>query len=175
MKNFKNISNKIIIVFLFLIIFFSVGMILFPDTFIKIAPFKLHAILTDSMESKIPVDSLVVAGSVNNIEKDDIILFEANEPTIDPDNKIVIAHYFKNTYVENGVTYYQTYNEKSGLDNYKIIKDDIIGSYKFHIPYIGKFFLFIKSDYGFSLLMQFIIIYVIYKYFSRRLSDSEDY
>ena len=75
----------------------------------------------------------------------DSVTFHANRFGKD----ILLTHYFKKTQVKDGITYYRTQGASAkDYDNYETTRSDIIGKYMFHIPYLGKIFLFLKSPFG---------------------------
>lgn len=100
------------------------------------------------------------------IEKDDIITFLANRFG----EKIVIMHRFSHTEMnEAGEIVYKTHPEGSdSLDIYETKRDDILGVYLFHIPYVGKWILFLKSAFGRLWLCQMIVILLIKELISSR-------
>lgn len=151
---------------------FIVSGILLPDLYNKKIPFSFYTIITDSMESKIPVDSLVLVKTYKSdmkIKKDDIITFRTErfgEP-------IVITHRFSHTETsEDGSVIYKTHPEKSKTtDPYETTQNDILGIYVFHIPYLGKIILFLKSQFGFLWLCEMITILLIKETLKARWSE----
>ena len=76
-----------------------------------------------------------------------IVTFQANRFGDD----ILLTHYFRETQIGNdGNLYYRTQAEgKDFYDNYETKRSDILGTYVYHIPFLGKVFLFLKSTFGF--------------------------
>ena len=114
------------------------------------------------MEPKIPTYSLVL---VKKFETDeDIQLHPQQIITFHADRfgqRIIITHHFNKTErTDEGITIYRTNAEgKDQLDIYQTTREDLIGTYLFHIPYIGKIILFLKSKFGFILYGEFLIIF----------------
>lgn len=164
MKILKKFIIKIFYVVIIFLILYIVTMIIIPEKVNNILDYKFYTVLTNSMEPKIPTYSLVC---IKKFEKDEIIdlkpqqiiTFHANRFGED----IVITHHFNRTEkTEDGTVIYRTNTEGSDiLDYYQITRDDLIGTYIFHIPYIGKFILFLKSKFSFILYGEIIIILLI--------------
>lgn len=141
---------------------FIIYAIFFPHAYEEIIPYRFYTVLTNSMEPKIGANSLVLVKSYENgmkLEKNTIITFLANRFG----EKIIITHRFSHTELnENGEIIYRTHPESGGmLDIYETESNDILGVYLFHIPYMGKIILFLKSPFGVLWLCQVIVIFLI--------------
>lgn len=148
--------------------------IFFPDVHIEIFPYRFYNVLTNSMEPKIGTNSLVLVKTYDErvkIEKDDIIIFFANRFG----EKMIIMHRFSHTEMnEGGETVYKTHPEKSEtLDIYDTKKEDILGVYLWHIPYAGKFILFLKSAFGLLWICQIMVIFLIKELISARWEEKQ--
>lgn len=148
----------------------------FPDIHQNMIPYRFYNVLTDSMEPKIGTDSLVLVKTYNSnmkIKKDDIITFLANRFG----EKIVIMHRFSHTETsENGETVYKTHPEGSDTpDIYETKREDILGVYLWHIPYAGKFVLFLKSAFGLLWLCQIIVILLIKELISAKWEEKKKF
>lgn len=153
--------------------FLIICAIFFPDIHQKIIPYRFYNVLTDSMEPKIGTNSLVLMKTCDDsmeIEKDDIITFLANRFG----EKIVVMHRFSHTEMnKDGETVYRTHPEGSNtLDMYQTKREDILGVYLWHIPYIGKFILFLKSIFGLLWLCQIVSILLAKELVSAKLRVS---
>lgn len=136
--------------------------ILLPDTYRKIIPYRFHYVLTNSMEPTITTHSLVLVKTCDNhmqIEKDDIIVFFANRFG----ETMMIMHRFSHTEMnEEGELVYKTRPEGSDTpDIYETQREDILGVYLWHIPYIGKLILFLKSSFGLIWICQITVILLV--------------
>lgn len=164
MKIFHKFAKKIFyLLFIFLILYILI-MIFLPEKINDIINYKFYIVLTNSMEPKIPTYSLVLIKKFEkneniNLKSQQIIAFHAERFG----QNIILTHYFNKTEItEDGTLIYRTNaSNKENLDIYKTKRDDLIGIYIFHIPYIGKFFLFLKSKFGFLLYIELIIIFLI--------------
>lgn len=164
MKILKKFIIKFFYVVIIFLILYIVTMIIAPEKVNNILSYKFYTVLTNSMEPEISTYSLVC---IKKFEKDEfidlkpqqIITFHANRFGTD----IIITHRFnKIEKSEDGTVIYRTNAEgKDTLDYYQVKRDDLIGTYIFHIPYIGKFILFLKSKFSFILYGEIIIILLI--------------
>ena len=159
----KYIKNIFYLIFISLILYILI-MIIAPEKIDNILDYKFYSVLTNSMEPKIPTYSLVCIkkfkkDEIINLKPQQIITFHAERFG----ENIILTHYFNKTEInEDGTIVYRTNSEgKANLDSYKTTRDDLIGTYVFHIPYIGKFIIFLKSKFGFILYGELIIIFLI--------------
>ena len=140
----------------------TVCSIFFPEAYQEVVPYRFYHVLTNSMEPTIKTNSLVLVKTYDDsmeLQKDDIVVFTAErfgEP-------VVIMHRFSHTEVnEQGETIYKTRPEGSNTpDMYETKRDDLLGVYLCHIPYVGKFVLFLKSKFGLLWLCQVVVILLI--------------
>ncbi len=146
--------------------------IFFPDVHREIFPYRFYYVLTNSMEPTIGTNSLVLVQTYDDnmkIEKDDIIVFFANRFG----EEMAIMHRFSHLEKsEEGEVLYKTHPEGSDLlDMYETKQEDILGVYLFHIPYLGKIILFLKSVFGILWLCQMIVILLIKELVSARWEE----
>lgn len=161
LKKFIQIFFYVIIVFL---IFYIAIMTFKPEKITSILDYQFYTVLSNSMEPEIPTYSLVLVKKFKKDETIDlkpqqIITFHAERFG----ENIIITHHFNKTEItDDGTTIYRTNAaEKENLDIYQTTRYDLIGTYIFHIPYIGKIILFLKSKFGFILYGELIIIFLI--------------
>lgn len=147
-----------------LLIIYIISIKLVPEKVNNIIDYKFYTVLTNSMEPTIPTYSLVCIKKVKedevlNLNSQQIITFNANRFG----KNIIITHRFNKTEIdENGNIIYRTNAEGSeNLDVYKTKRSDLIGTYIFHIPFIGKFILFLKSKFSFILYGELATIFLI--------------
>ena len=140
----------------------------------EVTGYRLYTVLSDSMEPKIPTYSLVLTKLIpveKTIQPDTIVTFEADRFG----ENILLTHYFRETQIGNdGNTYYRTQAEGNDFfDNYETKRSDIIGEYIYHIPYIGKIFLFLKSSFGLVYMGELFVIYLINILIKTRWKEKE--
>ena len=126
------------------------------------------------MEPTTPTHSLVlvkVCEASEPIEKEDILVFKANRFGED----VLIMHRFSHIETnEEGELIYRTRPEGSETpDMYQTKREDIVGIYKWHIPYIGKLLLFFKSPFAFLWICQMAIILLVKAYLSAKWEEKE--
>lgn len=158
-KIIEIIVKTIFSVFLLLIL----GSQLFPAQFSAIFKLKTYVILTDSMEPNIPTYSLVVNKALDKddkIKKDSIVTFKIERNKEDT----YLTHYYRETKKANdGKTYYRTQPQgvKDQYDPYYTKRSDIVGTYLFHIPFIGKTILFLQSKFAWIYYCILLVIFLI--------------
>lgn len=159
----KKIINILFMFFIMCLLAILVGMNYCPEEMSKIIGFRSYVVLTDSMEPKIPTYSIVFSKMLEEdktIDPNSIVTFRANRFGED----VLLTHYFKETQEKDGQTFYRTQGATAPeFDNYETSRNDIVGEYLFHIPYIGKFILLFQSPFGFVLLAEWAVILLINK------------
>lgn len=148
--------------------------LLLGGTQTDIIPYRFYYVLTHSMEPTIGANSLVLVKTLQDttqIEENDIITFWANRFG----ERIIIMHRFSHTERnEGGEVVYRTRAEGSKtVDIYETKRQDILGIYLFHIPYVGKLMLFFKSVFGLLWLCQMIVILLIRELVSAKWKEHD--
>ena len=172
----KRIANIVFVVVVLLLAAYTFLMAKYPEETAQITGYRLYAVLTDSMEPRIPTFSLVCTEVLDpeeplHLKKGDIITFKADRFGDD----ILLTHHFNKTEKDfQGNTIYRTNAEgKDNLDMYKTLRKDIIGTYVLHIPFIGKIFLFLKSKFGILLYAELAVIWLFNKTIRTRWAEKE--
>lgn len=161
MKKLLKIFFDIIIL---TIAIYMVGIKFWPDDIKNFIGYQPFVILTDSMEPVIPTGSVVFVKNLKGGEdpnKGDIITFHVNRLG----EETVFTHYYRGTEVqEDGSVRYLTEAALADrYDDYVSYREDIIGTYVFHIPYVGKYALFLKSPFALIELGIIMFIMIIYE------------
>ena len=143
------IVNWVFRLFSFVLFCYILGMLFFPDTMINLTGFQFYTVLSGSMEPKIPTYSLVLSKSIKSDDElvpGTIITFHANRLGEDT----VLTHTLAKTEVESDgrVRYYTQAYAYEGLDEYHTYRQDIVGIYVMHVPFVGKIVLFFQSPYA---------------------------
>lgn len=170
----KKIRQCFFIGFVGMMTLMIAGKVLFPEKFQNIMPYRFYNVLTNSMEPTIGVNDLVLIKTYRSgmsIKKNDIITFHAKrfgEP-------VIITHRFSHMETnEEGVKVYKTHSEQSKtFDPYETKEEDIIGVYVIHLPYLGKFVLFLKSGFGLLWICEIIVIFMIKATIKTRWEEKE--
>lgn len=162
-KWMKHIKNCIFVILSITIAAYIAVSHFYPEQIAIFLGYRGYVILTDSMEPTIPTYSVVLVKMLKDgeePEKNAIISFRANRLGDD----IILTHYFReNELDENGIKLYRT--EAEGIDHYddyETYREDLIGTYVAHVPYIGKFIAFLKSPFALIELGIIGLITVIY-------------
>lgn len=165
---FRKIVTKIVLgVFLLLCIAYMIFMKLNPNDAPKFFGYKPYVILTNSMVPTLPVGSLVIDKAID--EKDPI---PENTPitfkTELQGKPVFVTHYFRYIDTSDGYERYMTQGEgyqEGQYDELQIHREDIVGTYAFHIPYLGRIAMFLQSPsaitmfllWGFILMLENMI------------------
>lgn len=162
MKTLKKIMTILSAMFTIALLAFVVFIRVDPDQTSQFIGYQFYTVLTDSMEPVIPTYSFVLS---KRVDQDDelmpgqIITFRADRFGVET----VFTHYLKKIEEVDGITYYRTQGENAPdhYDHYQTTRADIIGIYQFHIPYVGKFALFLQSEYALLLAAELAIIWMV--------------
>lgn len=152
-----------------LVSFLIICAVFLPESYGAMLPYRFYYVLTNSMEPTVATNSLVLVKTCDNptqIQKGDIMVFRANrfgEP-------VIIMHRFSHTERnEAGDLVYKTHPEGSQTpDVYETKREDILGLYVWHIPYVGKFILFLRSEFGLLWICQIVVILLLKSLVSAR-------
>ena len=118
-----------------------------------------------SMEPTIKVGDLVVVQTGRSIlgnrqityKTGDIIAFKNAKS-----EKVMITHRIAGEEIKNGQTFYKTKGDaNSEMDSWLVARKDILGKADTRLPYIGKLLSFVKSKYGFPLVIGLPAVLVI--------------
>lgn len=164
-KALKCLFNIIAFLLAILLAVYIIGMHFFPEQLKDIVGYQTFVILTDSMEPTIPVGSLVLVKNIKEdqeITEDTIISFHVDRLG----NDSVFTHYFKKKEKdETGQMRYYTQAENADrYDEYTIYREDLLGTYVFHVPFAGRFILFLQSPFAlleFGIILFIMIVYSI--------------
>ncbi|BDF33498.1 hypothetical protein CE91St62_15630 [Lachnospiraceae bacterium] len=164
MKKALLLLKNFIFIFIVIALFsYIICMKFYPDKMKELTGFQTYVILTDSMEPTIPVGSLVIDRCLDDedeIKENTIISFNVDRLGDD----VIFTHYFKKKEVdESGKERYYTQAENADrYDDYKTYREDILGTYMFHIPYAGKVVQFLQSPFALLELGIILIILLIH-------------
>lgn len=159
-EKITRILQYIITIFLILLIIYVVYQkFILKKTNISFFNHNFFIILSGSMEPTIKTQDLIVTSPKKVYNEGDIVAFyEGNS---------VIVHRIGTKIEEGDAPSYTTKGDNNNsADTGTLSHDDIIGAYKFTIPFLGKIFLFIFSN---PILVAVIIIALILIYAIIRL------
>lgn len=174
---FKWILNIMVLLVVIALAAYTFCMSRYPEETAQLTGYRLYTVLTDSMEPRIPTFSLVCTKVLDkeeslHLKKGDIITFHADRFG----KEILITHHFNSLDKDfQGNTIYRTNAEgKDNLDMYKTLRKDIVGTYVFHIPFVGKIFLFLKSKFGLILFGELAAIWLLNKTIRMRWKEKDE-
>lgn len=146
-----------------LLLAITVAMNRYPEETSKFLGFKFYVVLTDSMEPKIPTHSVVFTRMLKEdsiVKPNSIVTFKADRFG----EEVVLTHYFRETQKKDGQVFYRTQGATApDFDNYETAREDIIGEYLFHVPFIGKMILLFQGPFGLVLLAEWGVIMLVNK------------
>lgn len=159
--------------FCIIVLMLVVLMQCFPKVANELFPYRMYTILTGSMEPILPVNSLVIVKDLNGREPkpEEIITFRATRQN----QTIILTHYFAKTDVVDGTSYYRTH--PYGIQDYDLYEttyQDIQGAYVTHIPYVGRFVLYLGSPFGFAMILLTLFITLLYHYCDEHFNLDEE-
>lgn len=180
MKNIiENVKIFLQMAFIGAILLYIATTVFMPEMTIKIFGFQPMIVVTESMEPVINVNDVVIATKFNSEEAQvgDIITFKAD---IDYNGtEEVVTHYIYSIDTSGEETIFRTNRHFEDADNvtpdtWLIQESNVIGSYSFHIQYLGLFIEFIKSVYGIAVIVVNIIVFGAIKYINNRQQMKEE-
>lgn len=167
-------KNFITIALFLMLSTYVIGFFCFPTQTQEIVGYRFYTILTDSMEPRIPTYSIVCVKDIDEettLEPEEIITFHIERLGKDE----ILTHHYAYSETSDGVTYYRTHPEtKSDLDPYDVTQEDLIGTYVFHIPYLGKYVLYASSPFGMIMLGISLLIIAVYNYMNEHFDLEEE-
>lgn len=167
--------NAVVALIVAFSIVYIVSMKLNPTDAPKFFGYKPYVILTNSMVPTLPVGSLVIDHVVDEddpIPENTPITFKAELQG----KEVFVTHYFRYIDTSDGYDRYMTQGEgyqEGQYDEFEIHREDIVGTYAFHIPYLGRVAMFLQSPaaltmfllWGFILMMEHMVKkWLSYKY-----------
>lgn len=170
----KKIFNYLFDLLLLLLAAYIVLIHVCPEKVKEFTGYQTFVILTDSMEPVIPTGSCVLVKNLKENEEpeaNDIVSFRVDRLG----EQTVFTHYFreKETDEDGRVLYHTQGATADRFDDYKIYRDDLIGTYVWHIPYVGKFVLFLQSPFALMELGIIMLILLINRLLTYRLEREE--
>ena len=164
---FSNIILAILIIYIMTIK-------IFPNQVEELIGYNLFVILTDSMEPVIQTGSVVLVKNLNENEEPlegEIITFNVDRLG----KEAIFTHYYRGKELEEdgSIRYLTEAALANRYDEYISHREDIIGTYVLHIPYVGKFVLFLKSPFALIELGITMFIMIIYEILWNKFDKEE--
>lgn len=162
------------------IILLYIGTTVFmPNLTVKIFKFQPFVVVTESMEPVINVNDMVVVKEfdLDTAAVGDIITFEAD---IDYNGTMeVVTHYIYSIETTDGETIIRTHRHFDDVtlatpDTWLITSDQVLGTYSFHVQYIGYITGFVKSIYGMAVIGANVLIIGAITFITKRAKRKEE-
>lgn len=162
-KYTKSLFKESIELLFFLLVLSLVLFLIF--NFISIFTVYQQFIITEnSMSPVIKKDDIITVNTsfnINDLKVDDIIAFYQDTKN-DCKKEVIVRYVAAITYNEQNekvfLTRYANAPCQNNWDEWQLLECKIIGKYVFNFNMLGKFFMFVKSDLGKSILIYNAII-----------------
>lgn len=179
-KTFKLLGKTVIFLLLALALTYAVFMKLYPEDAPEIFKYKPYVILTNSMVPTLPVGSLVIDHAIDEddpIPENTPITFKAELQG----KEVFVTHYFRYIDQSDGYDRYMTQGEgyqEGQYDEFEIHREDIVGTYAFHIPYLGRIAMFLQSPAALTMFLLwgfiFMLEHMVKKWLSYKYPEDEE-
>ncbi|WP_074618182.1 hypothetical protein [Eubacterium maltosivorans] len=179
-KSVKFLMQVVIFCVSAMALVYAIFMKLSPNDAPKFFGYKPYVILTNSMVPTLPVGSLVIDHAIaedDPIPENTPITFKAELQG----QEVFVTHYFRYIDTSDGYDRYMTQGEgyqEGQYDEFEIHREDIVGTYAFHIPYLGRVALFLQSPAALTmfLLWAFILMmeHMVKKWLSYKYPEDEE-
>lgn len=176
----KNLKFIMLIGLLILVLIYLISAKLNSTDAPKFFGYKPYVILTNSMVPTLPVGSLVIDHAIDEddpIPENTPITFKAELQG----KEVFVTHYFRYIDTSDGYDRYMTQGEgyqEGQYDEFEIHREDIVGTYAFHIPYLGRVAMFLQSPAALTmfLLWGFILMleHMVKKWLSYKYPEDEE-
>lgn len=180
MKYVKFTWNIILMIIAIFSIVYVASTKLNPTDAPKFFGYKPYVILTNSMVPTLPVGALVIDHAIDEddpIPENTPITFKAELQG----KEVFVTHYFRYIDTSDGYDRYMTQGEgyqEGQYDEFEIHREDIVGTYAFHIPYLGRVAMFLQSPAALTmfLLWGFILMleHMVKKWLSYKYPEDEE-
>ena len=107
---------------------------------------RSFVILTGSMQPTLPVGSVVFTQNFDKYQMGDIVAFKSGDVTV---THRIIDFESK----DNNILYKTQGDANTTPDSQLVSQEKILGKVFHHLPYLGKLTIFLKTFYGFLLLI----------------------
>lgn len=171
MKLLKIISSFIQVILIAVLVFLAAASFATRLPFFSRLGLNFFAVVSGSMEPKIPVGSLIYAGKykLEDLKKDDIITFKVKDDKTD--NVSVVTHRIyevmkdektekikddQGKETEKKIVSYEFVTKgdaNNTIDQRTVPAANIIGLYNWYVPYVGYVTSFVQTGRGFLLLI----------------------
>ena len=173
-KAAKMVLNGLFGLFVCFAIGYAVCMRVWPEETAAFVGYRFYTVVTGSMEPTIPTTSVVLTRCLKEGETPQpgqILTFKADRLG----EEIVLTHYLREVKPdETGRVRFYTQGENADrYDDYATYREDLIGTYVLHIPYLGKIQAFLISSNALSMFVIVGLILAVYKLMLKNMDLTE--
>lgn len=178
-KIWENVKLVVSMVVIGALLLYIASTILMPELTVKVFGFQPYQVYTESMEPVINVNDVVVVGrfDIEEAEVGDIITFYADiDYNGEPE---VVTHYIYSIEGEGDDALIRTHrhfedSSEVSPDTWIIPATDVLGTYQFHIAYLGYVIGFLQSIYGIAIVGANIVIFTVIRVINKRQRAKEE-
>ena len=178
MKCLRLIKNVLFCLLLGAVGLYLAAYSLWPQTVERYLLYRLYTVLTDSMAPYMPPMSLVLvrqlpADAPLELAPEQIVTFRTDRFG----QQIIQTHRFSHTEwdEELGQTIYRTHPEgTTDLDFYKTTRQDILGVYVFHLPWLGYITMNIKTSKGIMAICGVLVVVLLLNFIPAIIDAGEE-
>lgn len=173
-KAAKRIGNTLLGLLVLLAAAYSVCMRVWPQQTTQLVGYRFYTVITGSMEPTIPTTSMVLVRCLKPDETPrpgQIVTFTADRLG----DEIVLTHYLREVKPdETGRLRFYTQGESADrYDDYATYRENLLGTYVLHIPYLGKVLSFLQSSNALSMLVTVWLILWVRKLLIKNMDLQE--
>ncbi|SER95779.1 signal peptidase I [Lachnobacterium bovis] len=134
----------------------------------KALGYEEFAVLSGSMRPKLEVGTLVYTKEekMENLKEGDIISFRIAEDT-------VVTHRINK--VNDDGTFITKGDANNIADGSKVMKQNIIGKYAFHVPYLGYVSIYTRTPMGIAALCGLVVVILLLNFLPDAIGSRDVY
>ena len=124
---------------------------------------RFLVVSSGSMHPALKLGSVIGIAPSENYKVGDVVTYKPLNQLNTNNSKITTTHRILKVEQTGGVTYYKTKGDANEVADFgKIKKEQVVGKVFVHIPYLGIFTNFLKSQLGFILFIIIPVTLIIY-------------
>ena len=115
--------------------------------------YQLYIVLSDSMTPEFKAGDLIITRQVDvsTLDVGDIITFRSIDPV--SFNEVITHQIVDTTIIDNNVAFITQGVNNTSQDLFPVLPSAILGEVRFSVPWLGNFFSFLGSVYGYILFI----------------------
>lgn len=152
----ENIITIVLLASVVVLLFFLIKSKTAPNQIPSVAGYRLMGVLSGSMRPLLEPGDMILIKPVNlqNIREGDVITYQTNQGNF-------VTHRIVNIYKKNEGLMFKTKGDANNVDDEILVsQNQLVGSMAFRIPYGGYIARFIRTPFGFAILV-FLAVSII--------------